>query len=588
MLTRRLNFSLRFSMVAVLLAAVVVLANAVFGGLAPVRLDLTEDGLYTVSPAAKRILSELEVPVQVKFYVTSSDELPAELQTLERDVVDKLTEFSVISGGRLSFSVVDPSKDDEVAEKIAAKNIRPFQVQTIDRDAMGIKLVYSALELSYLDRDPEILPQVLPQALPTLEYDLCTAVSRLTRDIDPVVAVFGDRPRLDPQMVQLYMQMGQAPPEPPEVFNFVSQVLQTQAYQVRPVQITEESPIPEDATTLVVLSPKALEERQLYEINRFVQRGGKLVLATQNYEFNYASSQQGGFNYTPTPQQSNLASLLEAWGLSISDGILMDANPEVLAIPSERNLGGMRVQVQEPVQVPVQIKVPPNQLNEDTSISNGLGSLLYLWGSRLVIDDAHLNAVGLESEILFTTSNEAWEAGFVPGPLAPIAMIQNPDTMVGAAPLAVLLKGQIPNAYAEGNVPHWSSTPDSLRIDRPVEEFVPVESAVVVVGCSKMFEDAFLQMVPGNAMLLLNSVDALTLGDDLIEIRAKVTTQRALRPLGDQARLLIKLVVVAFVPGAVAAFGILRQLRRRREEARFLAAQPHGHAHPQARVQGGH
>jgi ABC-type uncharacterized transport system involved in gliding motility auxiliary subunit len=474
--------------------------------------------------------------------------------------------------------VVDPSKDDELAEKIAAKGIRPFQVQTIDRDAMGIKLVYSALEISYLDRDPEILPQILPQSLATLEYDLATAVSRLTRDIDPVVAVFAARPQLDPQMVQLYMQMGQAPPEPPEVFNLVNQVLQSQAYQVRPVQITAESPIPEDATTLVVLSPKSLEERQLYEINRFVQRGGKLIIATQNYEFNYTSAQQGGFNYTPMPQTSNLDALLEAWGLSVSDGILMDANPEVLAIPTERNLGGLRVQVNEPVQVPTQIKVTADQLNEDTSIANGLGSLLFLWGSRLEIDEEMLAEAGVETEVLFTSSNEAWEANFVPGPLAPIAMIQNPDTMVGEAPLAVLLRGQIPNAYAEGTVPAWSGTPDSLRTEEPVEEFTPVESAVVVVGASKMFEDSFLQMVPGNGMLLLNAVDALTLGDDLIEIRAKVTTQRSLRPLGDNTRLLIKIVVVGLVPLAIAAFGILRQLRRRREEARFLDAQRGAHA----------
>jgi ABC-type uncharacterized transport system involved in gliding motility auxiliary subunit len=578
MVNRRLNFGLRFGIVAVLLAAVVVLANAVFGGLSPLRIDLTEDGLYTVSPAARRILSELEVPVQVKFYVTERSGLPPELQTLERDVVDKLEEFSVISGGRLGFSVVDPSKDDELAEKIAAKGIRPFQVQTIDRDAMGIKLVYSALEISYMDRDPEILPQILPQSLATLEYDLATAVSRLTRDIDPVVAVFAARPQLDPQMVQLYMQMGQAPPEPPEVFNLVNQVLQSQAYQVRPVQITAESPIPEDATTLVVLSPKSLEERQLYEINRFVQRGGKLIIGTQNYEFNYTSAQQGGFNYTPMPQTSNLDALLEAWGLSVSDGILMDANPEVLAIPTERNLGGLRVQVNEPVQVPTQIKVTADQLNEDTSIANGLGSLLFLWGSRLEIDEEMLAEAGVETEVLFTSSNEAWEANFVPGPLAPIAMIQNPDTMVGEAPLAVLLRGQIPNAYAEGTVPAWSGTPDSLRTEEPVEEFTPVESAVVVVGASKMFEDSFLQMVPGNGMLLLNAVDALTLGDDLIEIRAKVTTQRSLRPLGDNTRLLIKIVVVGLVPLAIAAFGILRQLRRRREEARFLDAQRGAHA----------
>ncbi|RKZ16293.1 hypothetical protein DRQ53_06745 [bacterium] len=573
MTNRRLNFTLRFVVVALLLTVAVVLVNAVLGSMAPLRLDLTEDGLYTVSPAAKRILTGLQVPVQVKYYITESSGLPPELQNLERDVSDKLSEFAVISGGKLSFSVVDPSKDDELAEKIAAKNIRPFQVQTIDRDAMGIKLVYSAIEISYLDKDPELLPQILPQSLATLEYDLCTAVTRLTRDIDPVVAIFASRPRMDPQMVQLYMQMGQAPPEPPEVYSLIGQVLQSQAYDVRPVQITADSPIPEEATTLVVLAPKTLEQRQLYEINRFVQRGGRLVLATQDYEFNYGPSQQGGFSYTPTPQQSNVAALLDAWGIAVSDAILMDTNTEVLAIPSERNVGGLRLQVQEPVQNPVQIKVTPDQLNDDTSITNGLGSMLYLWGSRLELDEALLEGAGITPEVLFTSSNGAWEADYVPGPLAPMSLLQNPDRMLGAVPLAVLLKGELPNGWADGEIPFWNSTVDSLRVATPVEEFVPVQSAVVVVGCSKMFEDSFLQMVPGNAMLLLNAVDALTLGDDLIEIRAKVTTVRSLRPLGEGARLLIKLVVIGLVPMAVGLFGIYRHLRRRRQEARFLAAQ---------------
>jgi ABC-type uncharacterized transport system involved in gliding motility auxiliary subunit len=155
-------------------------------------------------------------------------------------------------------------------------------------------------------------------------------------------------------------------------------------------------------------------------------------------------------------------------------------------------------------------------------------------------------------------------------------MLPEPEREVGPAPLAVLMRGKIPNAYPEGDVPPWQSTPDSLRTTEPVEEFVPVDSAVMVVGCSKMFEDSFLQMVPGNGMLLLNAVDALTLGDDLIEIRAKVTTARTLRPISDQLRLLLKFVVVGLIPLAIAVFGVGRQLRRRREEARFLAAQTGG------------
>jgi ABC-2 type transport system permease protein len=231
----------------------------------------------------------------------------------------------------------------------------------------------------------------------------------------------------------------------------------------------------------------------------------------------------------------------------------------------------------------VQIKITSDQLNEDTSIANGLGSMLYLWGSRLELDDELLDSSQFSSEVLFTTSAEAWESDYVPGPLSPRAMIQDPDRMVGRAPLAVLLRGQLPNAFAEGEIPDWTGVADSLQTPGPVEEFPEAESSVVVIGCSKMFEDSFMRMVPGNGMLLLNAVDALTLGDDLIEIRAKVTTQRTLRPLSDQARLFIKVVVVALVPVLVAAFGMFRHLRRRREETRFLAAQ----AHPEAPLHGG-
>ena len=67
-------------------------------------------------------------------------------------------------------------------------------------------------------------------------------------------------------------------------------------------------------------------------------------------------------------------------------------------------------------------------------------------------------------------------------------------------------------------------------------------------------------------------------GGKLIEIRAKVTTQRLLEPLSDQARLMIKVLVVGIVPLAIAVFGVFRQVRRRREEARFLAAQGGPHA----------
>lgn len=576
MASQKTNFNVRFTVTAVVVVGIIVFLNALVGTVDTARFDLTDDQIYTVSPAAKRVLGELKVPVQVKLYMTDKDEMPTGLQTLERDLVDKLSEFAVISDGNVEYSVVDPSEDEELKEKIANKGIRPFQVQTVERDAMGIKLVYSAMEISYLDKDPEVLPQILPQSLETFEYDVCAAISRLTRDMDPVVAVYASKQQIDPQMMQMYLQMGQQPPEPPEVYGNAMELLRGQAYDVRRVQITEDSPIPEEASTLVLLAPRSLNERQLYEINRFVQMGGSVIVAVQNYEFQYAPSRQGGFTFTPQPVNPGIEPLLDGWGVTVSDAVLMDSNMEVLGIPSTRNVGGFRMQVSEPVQAPMHIKVTQDQFVADTSITNGVGDLLYLWGSRLEIDHERLAEAGIEPITLFTTSGDTWEIDWEAGPLTQSSLISDPDSDLSREPLAVLMRGEIPNVYPTGNKPQWPGGAASDTTDagpEPVEEFVPVESSLVVLGDAKMFEDSFLQMVPGNSMLLLNAVDALTLGDDIIEIRARTMTQRTIEPLSDQAKLGWRFFAVGLVPLAVAAYGIFRSVRRRREEAAFLAAQ---------------
>ncbi len=573
MATTRTRFQLRFGLTAAILFAIVVLFNAVLSSMDVGRFDLTDAGIYTISPAAKRVLSELKVPVEVKLYITAKEEMPSGLQTIERDVVDKLSEFNVVSGGNLRFRVVDPSDDEDLKNKVAAKGIRPFQVQSIEKDAMGIKLVYSAMEIAYKEKEPEIIPQILPESLATLEYDVCSAITRLTRDRDPLVAVYASRQGVDPQLMQMYLQMGQQPPEPQEVFEQAQQILRGESYEVRRVEITKDSPIPEDATTLLVLAPKNLEERQLYEINRFVQQGGRLIVASQRFDYNYSPGRQGGFNISSQEVNSGIDPLLTKWGISISDRPLMDANNEVLAIPSTRNFGGMRLQVSEPVQAPIQIKVTTDQLNDGISIANGVSDMLYLWGSRLEVDQSFMDEHELQATPVFRSSSSVWEIEASPGPLSPSAFVPDPDSELSEEPLAVLIRGKLPNAFAEGTIPAWADTPDSARTEEPVETFEPVETSVLVVGCSKMFDDSLLQGIQGNGLMLLNAVDALTLGGDLIEIRAKATATRAIGPVSDGQKLFYRFLTIGLMPLLIAAFGAFRMMRRRREEADFLAAQ---------------
>ena len=112
-------------------------------------------------------------------------------------------------------------------------------------------------------------------------------------------------------MVQLYMQMGQQPPAPRDLYSKMPQIFQGQGYDARKVEITQESPIPDDATTLMILSPKNLNDRQRYEIAKFLHRGGNVFMAVQNHEYDYNPGRRGGFDISARPITTGIDPLIE-------------------------------------------------------------------------------------------------------------------------------------------------------------------------------------------------------------------------------------------------------------------------------------
>ena len=68
-------------------------------------------------------------------------------------------------------------------------------------------------------------------------------------------------------------------------------------------------------------------------------------------------------------------------------------------------------------------------------------------------------------------------------------------------------------------------------------------------------------------MLLLNSVDALALGGELIGIRSRLITQRSIRSTEAGEKLFYRIFSVLLVPVLIAVYGIVRMVLRRKESA---------------------
>lgn len=102
----------------VLLFSVNVVSNAT---LRSARMDLTEDGLYTLSENSEAILSKLEENVTLRLFFSAQlakEYAPAAgLLVYARRVEELLDEFAARSGGRLTVEVLDPEPFTEVEDE---------------------------------------------------------------------------------------------------------------------------------------------------------------------------------------------------------------------------------------------------------------------------------------------------------------------------------------------------------------------------------------------------------------------------------------------------------------------------------------
>lgn len=579
---KKMGFGWRFTAFAVISIAVVVMLNRTVAQLNLGRFDLTEDKLYSVSEVSKEILGGLKERVQVNVYITARDKMPTEWKTLEQDITDKLQELSIASNGMLQFAVTDPAADPELAQHLEQKQILPFPVQTFAQDEIALKNIYSALGISYLDKEEEVINHVVPQSLPNMEYDLLSRIFRLMREEPPHVAIYAPLEQIEPQLAQMLRQMGRPVPADRDDYSVLEQVLMQDKFRVTRTQITQQSPIPEDADLLLVVDPRTLNDRQLYEIGHRVAGGLNTIIAVQQRTFNYQPSQsanrQMAIDVSANDQAPNINTVLEDWGVGIDSDILMDENHGILSIQTEASVGGglFRMPISTPVELPVQIEVVQENLNRDLSITGQLSSILYLWGTALDLDQTRINELGLQSRVLMTSSDRSWTVPAPEGPLDPM-VFAGTDSYGEKLPLAILLDGQFPDPFADQERPQWPQTPPDPNNpvpqpnmpDTPVTELEPKPARVLVTGCARMWSNNGIQ-VGSNGMFFLNSVDALTLGDQLINIRSKTMTERRIKEVTPGARTASKVVVTFLIPVLLAVFGILRFAWRRREAERYL------------------
>ena len=535
--------NLRFGTLAIV--AIAIVAN-LFGSYFPGRLDLTSENLYTLSDGTRSILGDLNDVVTITLFV--SNELPPQVQPMERDVSDVLRDFKRYGRGNVQVVRKHPDASEEATQEAQQLGIQPVQFNVVRREELQVKQGWLGVAVQYAG-DSEVIPFVGDYR--TLEYQLATNIWRLTRSGTSTVAFIG----------------GHGEKTMAEYAAFSRELRRT--YEVTSVDLSSDSAeLNMDLDAIIVAGPeRALGAHARRLLKDYLAGDGRLLYlgegANVNLQYLFASE---------VPDSARNFS--ETFGVRVNPNLVFDMrSSESIQVPGQV--------FNYVVAYPFWLRALPA---DEHPITKSLNSVFLPWASSL---DTLRTLGDREFTPLLTTSPYAGrqQGNFE---IRPDVDLAYDPAQLQQYVLAVVVQGAVSAGVAGIPMTEPSSSPsspgasDTAQSDsasgelsaRPVgrEAFSgPPRGRVVVVGDSDFLMDQFLRNSPEGAIFALNAIDWLTQTNALLGIRSKQPTPRPLVFESNFEMQAIKYLNLIGVPLAFVLFGAIRLLRRRRLTRRAYA-----------------
>ncbi|MEN9238672.1 MAG: Gldg family protein [Thermostichus sp. DG_1_6_bins_120] len=228
------------------------------------RLDLTEGGLFTLSPQTQQLVQGLPRPVKVWVVTTAPD--PNLREQLER--------YRRLNPSRFQFEFVDPNRNPLLAQRLQVTQSNTLVVEAGD--------------------SRQQLPQ--PPA-PDLESNLT-----------PVLAKVVNRGEAVAYFIQGHGEVALEAREGLLSFAQAAAALQREGYRTQPLNLVQ-AEIPADADVLVLAGPqRPLFPGEVEKLQDYLAEGGRLLLLIG-------------------PRvEAGLDPLLEEWGVVLADDIVVEAS----------------------------------------------------------------------------------------------------------------------------------------------------------------------------------------------------------------------------------------------------------------------
>lgn len=502
LLSRRLAPLGSFVLIFAGLVAVNVLAS-----FAPLRLDVTEERIYTLSKGTREILQGLPHPVTVKFYFTEGlADLPLNLVTHARNTRELLRAYERSAGGNLRLEVYNPKPDTETEAWARRYGLQPAQLPTGNALYLGLVLISE-------DRE-SALPFLDPRRERFLEYDITSALSRISR-----------KPAQIGILSSFRVEGGSPFGERGKPWSVLRELQRSYEVTVIPDGSAENL---SRFDLLLVVHPRGMSLNAQYALDQFLLRGGRMILLLDPHA---RMDPATNMKFSPPPVLG-VPQLMQAWGVAYNSTKVV-GDLRLGANVSTPNGGQVRY--------PLWISLNTEQLQGEMPITSELEDVTFIEGGSFSAgEDMPLRFVPLIRSSAESGTVDASAIRIMP----PLEVIKSLQTDEQEHVLAALLSGSFPSAFPKGAP--TAEQADAEEKQKPQEDEAAeghlseaqAESTVLLIGDADFLADPFSvrqvsffgnaisQPVNDNLAFLVNAVEFLSGEVGLIRIRSRGRVSR--------------------------------------------------------------
>ena len=502
-----------------IVALLVVLLNINFlAGSIPLRYDITQDKLYTLSEGTVNVLGSLKEPITIRYYNTYNSETPIPLRLYAKRVEDLLAEYVRNSRGKIVLEHYNPLPDSDAEVSALMDGIvgHPLRSGTS---------IYLGLTVSTLHHNSTI-KFLSPAKEQTLEYDITHSIYNVSYPDKPTVGLISSIPVMG--SFQGYIPSANKEKVP---WIFIQELQKN--FNVKELNYETER-IDENIDVLLIVHPKNLSSKTEFAVDQYLLNGGKVLAFVDPYciAASVAAPKTYFSQEMPPPSASNLPNLFSAWGIEFF-------KPEEVVIAPDNAYHALNDPLEQ--EHPAILNITTDLMNTEDVVMSGLSKLNLVFAGAF----SGMPPDSLTKTVLLRTAPASGSLNNFSYTVPTPDIYEKFQHKNGKLELMIRLSGTFPTGFPEGLPVQKNNKPEDEQQDKKILKQSSTPSSVILVGdvdmifnsfCvnkQKVYDRTIVDVINNNLMFVENAVNQLSGDLDIINIRTRGTKERNFTKIED-------------------------------------------------------